>query len=137
MSSINKLATAINRSNKSTPRGTHALMDRTYQNEKELTHVMDEPPEKVYPGHGWPSLTSVYKIDSWLTTGIRVYTSRPNEAEKQQLIKKYALKWDERKNRYTNSPEEIWRIAVQHHEDKLAEWAITSYSEPLYRSTHR
>lgn len=132
-----KLANSINNSLKATPRGTHTVMGRTYQNEKELNHVMDEPTGKVYPGHGWPSLAAIYKIDQWLITGIRVYTSRPNDAEKNQLIQKYCLKWDDRKNRYTNSPEEIWGIVVQHHKDKLVENAITSYGELQYRSTYR
>lgn len=137
MANIDKLANAINNSVKATPRGTHTVMGRTYQNEKELNHVMDEPTGKVYPGHGWPSLTAVYKIDFWLIHGIRAYTSRPNEAEKTLLIERYGLVWDERKRRYTNSPENIWEIAVKHHKGRLAEWGITSYGELEYRSTHR
>lgn len=137
MSKPEKTTNAAYNSMKATPRGTHTIMGRTYQNEKELNHVMDEPTGKVYPGHGWPSLIAVFKIDYWLTRGIRVYDIRPNEGEKHQIIKKYQLQWDERKNRYTNSPEEIWKIAVKHHKDRLTEWAITSYGELQYRSTHR
>lgn len=135
--SAGKIANAATNSVKATPRGTHEFMGRTYQNEKELNHVMDEPTGKVYPGHGWPSLIAVYRIDYWLTKGVRAYNNKPNNAEKEQIIKKYGLVWDERKNRYTNDPENIWRIAVKHHKDKLAEWAITSYGELAYRSTHR
>ena len=100
-------------------------------------HVMDEPVGKVYPGHGWPSLSTIYKIDYWLTRGVRVYTSRYNDAEKELLIEKYRLRWDERKRRYTNDPEIIWGIAKLCHKDRLIEWAITSYGELEYRATHR
>lgn len=85
----------------------------------------------------WPSLIAVYRIDYWLTKGVRAGKNKPNETEKAQLIKKYGLVWNERKNRYTNDPDAIFRIAAQHHVDKLAEWAITSYGELQYRSTHR
>jgi len=135
--SAGKIAQSATNSVKATPRGTHQFAGQTYQNEKDLTHVMDEPTGKVYPGHGWPSLTAIWKIDYWLTMGIRALSIRPNEAEKKQLIAKYGLVWDERKRRYTNSPEAIWEIAVKHHKDRLVEWAITSYGELEYRATYR
>lgn len=135
--SAGKIAQSAANSVKATPRGTHQFAGRTYQNEKDLTHVMDEPVGKVYPGHGWPSLTTIYKIDRWLVAGIRAYTSRPNEAEKQLLIERYGLVWDERKRRYTNSPDNIWQIAKSIYPNKLAEWAIISYGELEYRATHR
>lgn len=137
MAKVEKATNAAHNSVKATPRGTHTVMGRTYQNEKELNHVMDEPTGKVYPGHGWPSLTAVYKIDFWLIHGIRAHDSKPHDAYKGSLVKKYNLVWDKQKNRYTNSPEEIWKIAVQHHKDRLAEWEITSYGELQYRATHR
>lgn len=99
--SAGKIAQSATNSVKATPRGTHQFMGRTYQNEKDLAHVMDEPTGKVYPGHGWPSLIAVYRIDYWLKNGVRAGTKKPNETEREQIIKKYGLIWNERLNRYT------------------------------------
>lgn len=134
---VGKLAQSATNSVKATPRGTHQFMGQTYQNEKDLTHVMSEPVGKVYPGHGWPSLTSVYKIDYWLKNGVRAGKLRPNETEKEQIIKKYGLIWHEKLNRYTTAPSNIFEIALQNYVDRFDEWAITSYGELEYRATHR
>ena len=135
--SAGKIAQSATNSVKATPRGTHQFMGQTYQNEKDLAHVMDEPTGKVYPGHGWPSLIAVYRIDYWLKNGVRAGTKKPNETEKEQIIKKYGLIWNERLNRYTTAPSNIFEIAVQSYADRLIEWAITSYGELEYRATHR
>lgn len=135
--SAGKIANSATNSVKATPRGTHNLMGRTYQNEKELTHVMDEPTGKVYPGHGWPSLSTMIKIENFLVFGFRAHRPALSEAGKNQLMEKYNLRWDERKRRYTNSPEAIWEIVKERHMDRLTEWEITSYGELEYRATHR
>jgi hypothetical protein len=118
---------------------------RVYQFERDPAHAYDKPVGKVVPGHGFPSLTEIKKVDYLLTYGVRMSIRNSNEGKKmwpaplknEELIVKYGLSFSHKMQRYTRSADELWEAMKETGSKYINENNISSYGELVYRATYR
>jgi|GEM_PF-1228731 len=111
---------------------------RTYQLDREAPST--EPDFKyAYQrmGHGFPSLTEVFRCDYYLANKVIFHKSGVPTRERDRLLQELELNFNQTMMRYTSSHDALWAYFSEKYPERLAQERITSYGELVHRAYYR